>query len=479
MQPRHKPTHAAPPRQATQHATRLGVADVRRELPQLWRLAWPVIFGELGWHAMGLVDTLVVGRVSPEALGGVSIGGSIFFVAAVFGLGLLLGLDFCIARAIGAGRSAEAGDYLRHGLLLAAVTSLVQMLVLWRVVPWLPHMGIDPAVVVHATPYLEVVAWSCPPLLLFAALRRFLQAVGAVRVIALAIVFGNIVNAVADWMFVLGNWGAPALGAAGAAWATVFSRVLLAACLLAYVWRQHGDVLWVPTRLRLAPVLELVRLGLPAAGQLVLEVGVFSLVTTLAGRLGAHALAAHHIVLSIASLTFMVPLAISSSAAVRVGHAVGAGDGRRTALAGWTAILLAGGLMAICSVAFVLIPELLVRLFTADGAVVATGVGLLWIAALFQLFDGIQVAATGCLRGVGDTRTPLLGNLVAHWAIGLPLGAALCFQFGWGVHGLWVGLSVGLIVVAVALLLVWRRRANDCLRTEVLDPSDRSEPSEV
>lgn len=441
--------------------------ELRHEVPRFWALAWPVIIGELGWQAMGTVDTIVVGRVSPEALGGVSIGGSIFFIVGVFGLGLLLGLDYCIAHALGAGREAQAENYLRHGVMLGLGMSLLQMFVLWSLVPWLPRMGIDAAVVVHAQPYMEVVAWSFPPLLLYAALRRYLQAVGGVRILALGIVLANVVNAVADWMLVLGVWGAPALGAAGAAWATVLSRILLAAILLGYVLRFHAAALRSRWRLQWRVLRELVALGLPAAGQLVVEVGVFSFVTMLAGGLGAAALAAHHVVLSIAALTFMVPLAISSAAAVRVGHARGAGDAHHCRVAGWTAILLAAAFMTACGVVFVLVPEWLVRCFTDDAGVIAMGVGLLWIAAWFQLFDGVQVAATGSLRGLGDTRTPMIGNLLAHWAIGLPLGATLCFHLDWGVAGLWVGLSLGLIVVALGLLTIWSRKSSAATPADV------------
>jgi MATE family multidrug resistance protein len=170
------------------------------------------------------------------------------------------------------------------------------------------------------------------------------------------------------------------------------------------------------------------------------------------------ALAAHQIVLNLAALTFMVPLGLSSAAAVRVGQAVGRGDSRGAGRAGWTALALGLAFMSAAALTFLLVPASLVRLFTPDPTVVAIGVSLLFIAAIFQLFDGTQGVLTGALRGLGDTHTAMLWNLAGHWLIGLPLGYALCFVWGWGVSGLWVGLSTGLILVGVVLLAVWTRR---------------------
>ncbi len=199
-------------------------------------------------------------------------------------------------------------------------------------------------------------------------------------------------------------------------------------------------------------------LGLPAAMQITLEVGVFALATALAGRLEPTALAAHQIALNIASCSFMVPLGIASAGAVRVGQAIGRRDPAGAGRSGWTALAIAALFMSSMALMFLTVPVPLIRLFTADPRVIATGVTLLLVAAVFQLFDGLQVVATGILRGLGDTRTPMLWNLAGHWALGLPLGYALCFRNGWGVTGLWVGLSVGLTSVGLVLVGVWRRR---------------------
>jgi MATE family multidrug resistance protein len=218
---------------------------------------------------------------------------------------------------------------------------------------------------------------------------------------------------------------------------------------------EHPHVALGPDLVRMK---RLVTLGAPAASQVTLEVGAFAAATALAGRLDPIASAANQIALNVASLAFMVPLGLASAAAVRVGHAVGAGEARRAARAGWTALAVGGATMAAIGVALFAWPGPMIRAFTTDVRVVEIGVGLLAIAAAFQLFDGTQAVATGVLRGLGETRTPMIMNVVGHWVLGLPIGYALCFTFGWGVTGLWIGLSIGLIFVAVTLTAAWAGR---------------------
>jgi MATE family multidrug resistance protein len=203
---------------------------------------------------------------------------------------------------------------------------------------------------------------------------------------------------------------------------------------------------------------QLVRLGLPAALHIFLEVGIFGTATALAGTLGAVALAAHQIAMHTASLTFMVPLGIASAAAVRVGQAIGRGDPAGASRAGWTAIVLGASFMTLCGLAFLAVPQWLVRFYTQDVEVVALGSIILMVAAFFQLFDGIQGVAIGALRGTGDTRTAALVHLICDWVIGLPVAWYFCFRCGWGAPGLWVGLSLAMILAGIFLLLAWTRR---------------------
>lgn len=426
------------------------------------RLALPVVLSELGWMSMGMVDTIMVGHVSATAMGAVSIGGVLFYTGAVTGMGMLLGLDTLVAQAYGAGDLADCHRSLLNGVYLCVplAAALMGLTFLWG--PLLRRFGIDPRVLAEALPYLRALAWSTFPLLLYFAFRRYLQGMGLVQPVMFALLSANLMNFAGNWIFVYGHLGAPALGAEGSGWATCISRLYLAAALLAYIVyydRRHATGL-AAGRLTpdLARIATLARLGLPAALQMTFEVGVFAVATTLIGRLGPDALAAHQIAMNLASFTYMVPLGVGAAAAVRVGHALGRGDTAGARRAGWTAVLLGAGFMGLAGVVFVAAPRPIIRIYTSDPNVLRAGVSLLAIAAAFQLFDGVQAVTTGALRGAGDTRTPMLCHLLFYWGAGLPLGYWLGFHRHLGAVGLWIGLCAALIAIGVALLAVWSRR---------------------
>jgi MATE family multidrug resistance protein len=432
------------------------------EFKPMLALALPVVLAELAWITMGIVDTLMVGPLGAEAIGAVGIGSSVFMGVCVFAMGLLLGLDTLVAQSYGANRLDDCHRWLVHGVVLGLGLTIPVTAILLTLVATLPFWGLDPSVLHLSRDYLQIVSWSLLPLLLYASFRRYLQATGSVRPIMVALVLANVVNAVFNWFLIFGKAGLPALGVGGSAWATVLSRVFMAAwLLLAIVYREwdrnpglfHTSLRIEPERLR-----RLYALGLPAAIQITLEVGVFATATALAGRLAPSALAAHQIALNMAAFTFMVPFGISSAGAVRVGQAVGRGDTVGVARSGWTALFLGAAFMAAAAIVFLTCGRLLIGAFTPDPGVIRAGVSLLAIAAVFQLCDGLQGVATGILRGLGDTRTAMIWNFAGHWLIGLPLGYILCFVVGLGVRGLWWGLSLGLIICGTALLLTWHRR---------------------
>jgi MATE family multidrug resistance protein len=436
--------------------------DLKQEFRPMVSLAMPVVVAEIGWVAMGLVDTLMVGPLGPEAIGAVGIGSAVFMGVVIFAMGILLGLDTLVSQAYGAGRLDECHRWLVHGTVLSLLVALPVTLLLLALASLLGGWGLDPTVLRLAQPYLSVLGWSVLPLLFYATFRRYLQGMGVVRPVMFALVMANITNVIVNWVLIYGKLGAPAMGVRGSAWATVFSRVAMAAYLLVViVQRERGrrpGLFETPLAIESAWMRRLLGLGVPAASQITLEVGVFAASTALAGWLTPIALAAHQIAIHIAALSFMVPLGVGSAGAVRVGHAVGRRDVAGAERAGWTALFLGAGFMACTAAAFVLIPRALMGAFTRDEGVLQLGASLLAVAAVFQLFDGIQGVATGVLRGLGDTRTPMVWNLVAHWFIGLPSGYVLCFVQGRGVIGLWWGLSVGLIICGVALLVVWSQR---------------------
>lgn len=426
------------------------------------RVAIPVVLAELGWMAMGVVDTIMVGPLGPEAIAAAGVGTSLHMAFAIFGMGLLLGLDTLVSQAYGARRIDECHRWLVHGVVLALLLTVPLMLVCFGMWAAIPALKFHPAVDALLRSYYAIVIWSSPFLLLYAAFRRYLQGMHLVQPVMFALVSANLVNAGSNWVLIYGNLGSPALGVDGAAWATVLSRFYMAVVLFGAIviydrWRL-ADALAQARRVNRVAFRALLRLGLPAASTVALEVGVFASATALAGKLDPISAASHQIALNIAALAFMVPLGLASAGAVRVGHAIGALDPPRAAAAGWMAILLGVVFMAVTAGAFVAAPRALIGLFSRDEAVLALGSSLLFVAAVFQLFDGLQGVATGVLRGVADTRTPMVTNLAAHWLFGLPVGYSLCFWFGFGVFGLWIGLSTGLIIAGAVLVYVWSRR---------------------
>jgi MATE family multidrug resistance protein len=433
-----------------------------RELVPLLRLAGPVVLAEIGWMGMGIVDTMMVGPLGPAAIGGTGLGSGVFTAIAIFGMGLMLGLDALVSQSYGAGDGDECERWLHHGVLLSIVTAPLVMALTWLAYLTLDRWGLHPDIAALVKPYLAVIAAGAWPLLLYASFRRYLQGMHIVRPIMFALISANLVNAGANWLLIYGNLGFPALGVAGSAWATTAARVYMAAFLFVAIRREHRRRIGhrVPFVFEPARIRRLISLGFPAAAQITLEVGVFAAATALAGRLDPVSSGSHQIALNLASLAFMVPLGLASSGAVRVGHAVGAGDLPRAARAGWTALGTGSAVMVAIGVAFFVWPAALLRAFSDDPRVIDIGVGLLAIAAAFQLFDGAQAVTTGILRGTGDTRTPLITNVVGHWVLGLPVGYALCFMFGWGVAGLWLGLSIGLVFVSIVLTTVWWRKAS-------------------
>lgn len=439
------------------------------------RLAGPVILAEIGWMSMGVVDTIMVGPLGPAAIGTSGMSNSLFFAIAIFGMGVMLGLDALVAKSYGAGRLDDCVRWLHQGMLVALVVAPTIMLIFYAALTTIDAWGLHPTVRVLTEPYMRILGLGALPLLLYATFRRYLQGIHAVRPVMVALITANIVNAFGNWVLIWGHFGAPALGITGSAWATVCARVYMAAFLGFAIVREHrrrGDAHpHVSFAIDIGRVRQLLALGVPAASQVTLEVGVFAAASALAGRLDPVSLGSHQIALNIAALAFMVPLGLSSAAAVRVGHAVGAGDLRRAVHAGWTAFAVGASIMSVLGLSFILAPEPMLRAFTSDPRVLAIGRRLLVIAAGFQLFDGTQAVATGVLRGVGDTRTPMVMNVIGHWVLGLPVGYALCFWAGWGVAGLWVGLSIGLTFCAVVLTAAWHYKSRHLTGTLVPAPT--------
>jgi len=435
----------------------------KKELRSLSMLALPVVLSELGWMAQGIVDTVMVGGLGPAAIGAVALGEGCFYTPVLFGFGLLLGLDTLVAQAFGREDHDECHHWLAQAIYMIFMMTPLLMLMVWAMAALITSVGMTPEVTASAAGYMHWMSWSTLPLLVYAGVRRYLQAVGQAHVITITYVGANLLNWFGDWVLIHGRFGLPAMGVNGAALSTVVSRIFMAAAMLGFAWRyerKRGHPLfanWAAPQIKRMRVM--LRLGLPAAGQILLEVGAWNVARVAAGWLTPVALATHQIVLNYASLTYMVPLGVGSAAAVSVGHAVGAKDGPRARRAGWLSLSLGVGFMLFAAVVFAVFPGPLIALYTRDPQVMAVGSSLLLLAAIFQVFDGVQTVATGALRGVGETRMPMIVNLIGYWCFGLPLGFVLCFVLHWGIYGIWIGLTTALIGIAIALIYRWNIEA--------------------
>lgn len=442
---------------------RLFLHYIAEEARPMLRLAIPLVLAELGWMTMAIVDTMMVGRQadSAVAIAAVSLGSILFNAAAIFGTGLMLGLDTLVSHSYGAGNVEDCHHSLVNGVYLSLGITPILMGVIRLFEPVLRSLDLQPSVLHQTIPYLRALNWGTLPLLFYFVFRRYLQGMNLAKPVMFALVSANLVNIVGNWTFVFGHFGFRAMGTVGSGWSTCIARIYMMSVLLVYVvYYDHRyktglrDTQRLPNFLRMW---KLVQLGFPAATQFGMEVGVFAVCAALIGRLGAVAMASNQVALNTVSLTYMVPLGIASAAAVRVGQALGRGDPHGASRAGWTAMALGVGFMFCMGVIFFLVPGYIVRVYTPDPVVLHEAAVLLYVAAFFQLFDGMQTVATGALRGAGDTRTPMICHLILYWGVGLPLGAYLCFRLRWGAPGLWTGLCVALILIGSTLLYFWRR----------------------
>jgi MATE family multidrug resistance protein len=436
--------------------------EMASELRQVVRLATPVVAVQLGLMFMGTLDTLMLGRVSPTTLAAGALGNNFAMALLLAAWGIVQGIDPLVSQAHGAGDVPAIRAHLQRGLIVATALSLPLAAAFWDArgaLAWLSH---QPAVAAEAAGYVRGLIPGNVAFLLFIVLRQTLQAMSLIRPALIAIIAGNVVNLAANWILIFGHLGAPKLGALGSAYATSLGRWTL---LLVLLWAGRSALApyWRGFDRAALSVREYARyfaLGLPIGLHYSLEIGVFSVVGFLMGRLGVPELGGHQIALNLASVSFMVPAGIGAAATTRVGNAIGRGDPAAVKRAAATCLVLGVGAMAGFGLLFAAAPHFLARLYTPDAGVIAMAAALIPIAAVFQIFDGAQVVSVGILRGAADTRTPAMVAILGFWLLGLPLGVGLAFRGEMGPRGLWWGLTAGLVVVAGLLLArtAWRLR---------------------
>lgn len=433
--------------------------DTKSELRIMLRLARPLVAGQVMLFSTNVVDTLLAGHLGPEVLGAVAIGSSVWMVPLMLLQGLMFTVPAKVSHLIGAGRRAQVGVVFRQAMYLAAGTGLLitfSILLLAR--PLAGLLRLEPGLQEGMVQFLLALAPGGPALGLFMACRGLSDGLSRTKPAMWFGVLSVVLLLPLGYVLMYGAFGYAGQGARGSGLATSIVLWIEAGVFLIYVARTsaYRGIGWERGRMGpdAAEIASLLRLGIPMAASVVLETSLFSAAAFAIARFGAVAVAAHQIALNVAALAFMVPLGMSGAITVRVGDAAGAGDIARARLAGWLGIMLAAISQSFSCAVLLLLPMPIAMLYSSDPAVQAGTVSLLAFAAMFQLSDGIQVAANGALRGLHDTSIPAVITLVAYWGVGMPVGLALAFWFGLEARGMWLGLVAGLSVAAV--LLTWR-----------------------
>jgi multidrug resistance protein, MATE family len=440
-------------------------------MTHLLKLAFPVALAHLGFITMGLIDLYAVRSFGASATGAVGIATSFFGWSITLGVGVLAGMDFYVSTAFGAGRFKDCDRTLVQGVWLSTVLGIPLTYLMWMAADHLAFFGVQREVAEKARPFMQWLALSILPSFWFCAFRNYLQAISKVWPAFITLFLANVGNFFLNFLFIEGNSFIPAMGFEGCAIATLSVRVLMVIVIVAltvYARRslngpamELGLSAWQTSWERMKPI---IKLGIPAAGYMLLEVSVFGLSTIFAARLEPNALAAHQIVLNLASAAFMIPLGIGSATAVLVGQNLGGRHFVEARATGWRGLVLASLFMFCSGMSFILLSTIWMEPFTEDVAVLLIGAQVLKVAAFFQISDGAQTALAGALRGVGNTRSAFYANFVGHWVFGFPLGLWLCFSLKWGVVGIWMGLALGLGIVAIWLTFEWWRISHGVVR---------------
>lgn len=425
----------------------------------LLELAIPIVTVQVGLMMMGVVDTIMVGHISAVALAAVALGNLYFFAIGIFCIGVLLALDPVIAQAVGAGDRPGVARGMQRGLLIALVLTVLMSATLPFAGPALTVFRQPAEVVPVASMYVLAVLPSVLPFLAFTVLRQSMQAMGHLAPIVWTILFANVLNLLLNWILIFGKLGVPALGVTGAGIATTISRWVMVFILLFAGWSYiHEHLRFRKDTLTFAPVMRMLKIGVPIGIAHFLEFTNFAGIALLMGFLGTTEVAAHQVAINIASLTFMVPMGIAAAVSVLVGNAIGRSDARAARQVAKAALLLGVAFMSVSALVMLTVPALLAGVYTDDAAVLAIAVMLLPIAGVFQIFDGIQVVGAGVLRGAGDTRVPMMIGLAGFWMIGMPISIYFGLFTDARAVGLWWGFVAGLASVAIFLLLriKWR-----------------------
>lgn len=436
---------------------------IKKEIGSTLRLAYPVMISQLGVILMGVVDSMMVGRLGPVPLAAASLGNSLVFLILIIGLGSSTVASPLIAILVGAKRYSECGVYFRQTLIVNVVLAIIMIVIILIGSSFLDFLNQPTEVIELAAIYMNIVALSALPLMVYQTYKHFIEGLSVMKPAMIITLTANLINAFANWVLIYGKLGFPQLGLAGAAWATFASRLFMMAVIMIYVMKnsrfKQFDVTFHFKGINFPVIKKFVSLGIPSGFQNFFEVGAFSFAVIMIGWIGANELAAHQIAINLASVSFMIVLGISQASSIRVGNAMGERQIHKVRRAGFTGIFLGASMMFCAGIFFIILNKFLPTLYISDEAVIEIASRLIIIAALFQLSDGTQAVGIGILRGLTDIKGPTIITFLAYWVISLPIGYLLGFTFNFGVEGVWVGLLIGLTASAIMLTLRFNHKS--------------------
>jgi MATE family multidrug resistance protein len=445
----------------------LNLKNIKEEVYKTFKLAYPVIIGQLGIIMMGVVDSIMVGRLGPIPLAAASLGNSLIFIILIIGIGCSIVVSPLVAILVGGKRYSECGVYFRQSLFVNVLLSFVMIGIILLGVNFIDQLNQPPEVIELTIVYMSIVGLSAFPLMIYQTYKQFIEGLSIMKPAMVIAILANVINAFANWVLIFGELGFPKLGLAGAAWATFASRTFMALVIMFYVMRNEKfkqyDVTFHFRGINLPVIKKILQLGLPSGFQYFFEVGAFSFAVIMIGWIGANELAAHQIAINLASISFMGVLGISQASSIRVGNAMGEQSISKIRKAGFTGIAMGASIMSLAGITFIILNNFLPTLYIDDEAVISIASRLIIIAALFQLSDGTQAVGIGVLRGLTDVKGPTIITFIAYWIISLPIAYVLAFYFNLGVDGVWIGLLIGLTVSAILLTFRFNHKSKQII----------------
>ncbi len=449
---------------STSHCPTPGAETLQREISLTARLGVPLALGELGWMSTYIVDAIMIGRMPHAALSisASSLGNTIYYAIVFSAIGMLTGVETLTAQAYGRDDRAECARTLAQSMWFVIIGTPAVMLATFACLPMLGRFGTSPEIVTETSRYLHALVWSTGPLLLYMALRRYLQSINRVLLITASLVTASLVNLIGDWAFLYGHLGVRPMGIAGSGWATCVVRMYMLVLLLvglAVTARKGGPAFTAAllrpdfSRLRL-----LARIGWPVAIESFTDLGFSTYMSVICAQLGTTLLAAHQVVLDLDAFVYMVPAGLSYATVVRVGQSAGRNSLPAVRRSAKASVVLGMSFISIAALLFAGFPRLWASIYTNDPAVIAAAAPIFLICGFLQLGDAANVIFCSALTGLGDTRTPLIANTAIYWIIGMPLSYWLAFHTDLALRGLWIGRAVAAIATGITIALVWRIR---------------------